>query len=445
MADALYICRDARPCRLAELEMAGYQLVVHESHDWLSKDFSKIPATILLLTGEPTVNAFLAYEESLKRKNLTHSVEHLQYWLAREAIKRIDLWRKYGPNSEVPTVIVKQEDLISSPRTSFESVFSAAGTHVVEGDMASVLFAVDDLLTAPQATFSTIEAEPHYVRAYFVEFMNLLAAEAEYYGYAPWQPAKAPSGSVTTLYHACRALDQKNYEEAVAVLTPFVGTNTVDMEVRAMLSNAMLEVGRELEGRRAMEIVLRMHPDYIDGYLLLADHAYELGLNTEGRAYLREAATRKGGPAEVGKFLHRLKPDPELAREFPLLTERTVDRAGVIAGFSWILGRLPESDRVIEDHQVLTDDDALRVALMRSQEFKALYERIEAGQVPTVSPEQQALVKRKDVLSALRWLLGRPLRTSEEAEDLLSTGSVGECRLRILRSEEFKRIFRELT
>jgi hypothetical protein len=395
------------------------------------------------LTAEPTVAAYRNYEREIERSGRTRSVEDLQYWLAREAVTLIDLWRKFGPNSDMPALNLKLEDLIASPRKTLEGILSVAGVGIVESDMATALSGATDLLSASPA-ISTIESEAHFARPSFAEFAKLIASEAEYYGYEPWQTGKPSSGPVTMLYRACRANNEKRYDEVVSILTPLVGTTAVATQVRAMLGRALLEIGSELDGRRAMEIVLRLEPDYLDGYILLAEHAYELGLNIEARGYLREAATRKNGNTHVRSFLDRTKLDPELAGDFPAPAEPFVDKESVVAGYFWILGRMPESDAVIDSHSRLGTTNALRTALLRSDEFKASFERLQAGQAPQIGPEQERQVRREDIMNALHWLLNRPLRSRDEAGELLAAGTMGECRLRLLRSEEFRELYRAL-
>jgi hypothetical protein len=423
-----------------EYERAGYQFLLGEKRIGQAQDIPPAGGTVILLVEEPTVGAFLAYEEDLRGNQANHSLEHLQNWLARDAVAKVDLWNRFGPASEKSALIVRREDLAASPRKALEGVLAVMGVAALESDIASALYAAEQAGIAPQPALTAIEAEAHFARPAFLEFMNVLVRDAAYMGYQPWHAGKVAPGAVATLYDACRAAAEKDYERVAALLTPFVGTHAVDAPVRAMLGEAMMETGRELEGRRAMEIVLRMQPDYLDGYTLLAKHAYDLGLNVEGRGYLREAASRPGGDAHVRRFLHRVNPDARLEAEFPPPAE-VVDRDSVERGFFWILGRSPETDAVIESHR-LKDDETLRLALLRSDEFRALFEKTEADQVPPISPEQQKPVHRRDVLDALHWILGRPLASREEADDLLACGSAGECRLKLIRSDGFRELYR---
>jgi tetratricopeptide (TPR) repeat protein len=437
-------CCHAIPCkRASEFERAGYRVQLHTGRDPAPASPSSVGGLVLVLVAEPTVDAFARYEDELHRRGRQHSVELLQYWLASDALSRVDFWRKWANADSPDVLVVRVEDILSSPRKTLERIFSTAGVEIRDHELDAGERAVADF--PPVIDPKSLETNPRFARPCFVEYMNLLAQEASYLGYPHWQDRKTPVGPVTTIYKAKRALSEKDYEQAVALLAPFVGTSAVETDVRAMLGKALLDVGREIEGRRALEVVLRIAPDFLDGYTLLADHAYELGLNIEARGYLREAVSRPNGAAHVRKFLQRLKVDADLAREFPPDAESAplpVERQSVIGGFQWILGRLPESEEVIDDHRRLPDDDALRIALLRSQEFMEFFERFDAGEPPSPVEEAQP-VQREDVILALRWLLGRSLRSRAEADELLDSGSRDELRLRLVGAEEFKQSYRQ--
>ena len=53
-----------------------------------------------------------------------------------------------------------------------------------------------------------------------------------------------------------------------------------------------------------------------------------------------------------------------------------LDKETVIQGFRFILGREPESEQVIENHQALETIDSLRTALISSREFRLQYKTI---------------------------------------------------------------------
>lgn len=396
---------------------------------------------MVVLTREPAIGAFARYEEDLHVHGLQHSVERLQYWLASDAVRRVDFWHKWAGAESPDLLAVRVEDLVSATRETLQRIFATAGAEISERELDSAERVAAELRVSRDV--KALESNPHFARQCFAEHMNLLAQEVNYLGYVPWQDPKAPSGAVTTIYRAQRALDDKKYGDVISLLAPFAGMNAVDKVVRAMLGRALLEVGRDIEGRRALEVVLRVEPDFLDGYTLLAEHAYELGLNVEARGYLREAAMHPGGRAHVATFLRRLRFDPDLEREFPdaAMQQLPVKRQSVIGGFQWILGRLPESEDVIVDHRRLRDDETLRTTLLRSQEFSEFYERFDAGQELAGSERQEAVL-REDVIVALRWILGRPLRSRAEADELLDSKSRDELRLRLVGAEEFKQLFR---
>jgi hypothetical protein len=436
-------CCRSRPCgRADEFERAGYRLQIRAGGDLTSPRL--LPdGSIVVLVAEPTVAAFAHYEDELRASGRQHSVELLQYCLATDALSRVEFWRKWAGGDSPEVLVLRIEDVLSSTRGALKRILAATGVEIGDDELDAAERAATEHSPVPDV--KSLEANPHFSRSCFVEYMNLLAQEANYLGYPDWQDRKVPAGPITTIYRARRALDAKDYEQAIALLAPFVGTTAVETEVRAMLGRALLNVGREIEGRRALEVLLRIEPDFLNGYTLLAEHAYEVGLNIEARGYLREAATRPNGSAHVREFLRRLNVDPDLAGEFLPETQDTplsIDRQSVIAGFRWILGRLPESEGVIDDHRRLPDEDALRAALLHSQEFNEFFERFNAGEAQPVKEPHQP-VWREDVIVALRWILGRSVRSRTEADELLGSASPDELRLRLVGAEEFKQSYRQ--
>jgi hypothetical protein len=50
-------------------------------------------------------------------------------------------------------------------------------------------------------------------------------------------------------------------------------------------------------------------------------------------------------------------------------------------------------------------------------------------------------VRRDEVLLALRWILGRPLRSREEADALLAASSRAALRLKLVGEDEFRQAY----
>ena len=451
LSDALRVCEyrldpsccRTNPCRRwSEFERAGYRLFVLKSAGGASLAPAKAGDPTLVQIREPALRALANYGRHLGRHGRRHSVELLQSWLSAEAADIVDFhrtWMSDAPRRDV----LRFEDLLRSPRETLDAVLSAAG--VVAEDAALALFhgareRWSDRTT--EVSLRALEADPHFVRPLFAEFMNLLADEADYLGYPVWTDRKPAAGPVTTLYRARRAQRDGNFESVLSALTPFVAVNAAEPEIRVMLGEALLETGREIEGRRALETVFKTQADFFGAHAILARHAYRLGLTTEGRGILREALSQRGGTDWVRNFLETAGVDCDLLGEFPRQDEPAIERDAVVAGFIWILGREPESEAVVEVHRGLHDDDDLRLSLLRSLEFREFYERFEAGQEKPSGPDEPP--RRDDVLQALRWILGRPLRSREEADALLAMSSGAELRLKLIGEEEFRQAYNHL-
>jgi hypothetical protein len=436
-------CCGAIPCRRAsEFDRAGYRLHLVENAEGTSLTASGEAALVLL--REPTLRALALYGRELGDRGRHHSIELLQAWLSVDAIRTVDFHKAWG--SDAPRrSIVRYEALARSPRETFEGVLIDIGLPLDDDALARMTAEAERRTNgALDVSLAALEADSNFIRSLFAEYMNLLMEEAAYLGYPAWTEIKTASGPVTTLYRARRARRDGNFEEVVALLTPFVAIHAVEPEIRVLLAEALLETGRELEGRRALDIVFKAQPEHFEAHAVLARHAYRQGLATEGRAILREAMARRGGAAWTRTFLAGSKLDTDLLGEFAGHAEPPVHRGAVIDGFSWILGREPESEAVIEGHRRLHDDDDLRNSLLRSEEFRHFHTRFEAGE-EGVPAEASAPPSREDVLAALHWLLGRPLRSREEADALLTSHSREELRLMLVGGDEFRAAYGHVT
>jgi len=418
--------------RASEFDRAGYQLLVQRAADDGALEIAKSRDLVAVQLREPTRRALELYRRDLGRRGHQPSPEALQSFLAGEALRTVDFWRKW--DSAPRRFVLRTEALASSPRETMEALLAEAGIPNEGGGAAQPL---------PEDSLSAFESDPAFLRPFFAEYMNLLAEEVDYLGYPLWQDRRPAAGPVTTIYRARRALAEGKFDEVISSLGAFVAVNGAEPEVRAMLGQALLEAGREIEGRRALDGLIKSNPDHFDAYGILARHAHRLGLLIEFRGILREAMTRPGGAQWARTFLLKNKVDSDLLGGTPSAAhEPPVSRDSVVAGFTWILGRKPESDAVIEGHRHLHDDDELRLTLLRSQEFREFRERFEAGLER--APEEGAAVVREDLLQALRWLLNRPLRSRAEADDLLAAASPAALRFRLLGEEEFAQGYRHI-
>lgn len=422
-------CCGSLECRRAsEFDRAGYRLFVHRAADDGTLEMAKSGELTVVQLREPTRRALDLYRRGGTQRPA------LESFLANEALRTVDFWRKWG--STPRHFVLRTEALAASPRETLDELLSEAGVRHDGGEIVRIA-------ELPEASLGAFEADPDFARPFFAEFMDLLAEEVDYLGYPLWQARRPASGPITTIYRARRALADGRFDEAIANLGAFVAVNGAEPAVRALLGQALLEAGREVEGRRALDGLIKSHPDNFDAYGILARHAHRLGLATELRGILREAMARRGGADWTRCFLLKNRIETDLLRELPpAAVEPPVSRQSVVAGFTWILGRKPESDAVIEGHRHLHDDDELRMTLLRSQEFREFRERFEAGMEH--APEEGAGVAREDMLQALRWLLNRPLRSRAEADDLLGSPSPAALRFRLLGEEEFAQSWRNI-
>ena len=420
--------------RASEFDRAGYQLFVHRAADDGSLEVPKTGDLTVVQLREPTRRALTLYRADLAERGRAHSPEALQSFLASEALRTVDFQRKW--EAAPRRFVLRTEALAAAPRDTLDELLSEAGVRREAGGIVPVPALGEDTLGA-------FEADADFLRPLHAEFMNLLAEEVDYLGYPLWQDRKPASGPVTTIYRARRALADGRFDEVIAGLGAFVAVNGAEPEVRAILGQALLEAGREVEGRRALDGLIKASPDNFEAYGILARHAHRLGLAIELRGILREAMSRPGGPEWTRAFLGKNRIESDLSRELPPAAHKPlVGRSAVVGGFSWILGRKPESDAVIEGHRHLHDDDELRTTLLRSQEFREFHERFEAGMEH--APEEASPVTRDDLLQALRWLLNRPLRSRAEADDLLSSPSPAALRLRLIGEAEFASAWRHM-
>jgi len=422
-----------------EFDYAGYGVFLRKGAVDAAFEAPKSDPVVMLLR-EPTARALEGYRADLAARGRSHSAEALQSYLASDALRTVDFWRKWSASPR--SFALRGEALAGNARDTLAALFAAAGVNADEAALARGAGHADAAGRRDEVSLRTLEADPDFAKPYFAEYMNLLGEEAGYLGYPTWQDSKPAAGPVTTIYRAKRALAEGRFEDVLSTLGPFVAVNGAEPEVRALLGEALLEAGREVEGRRAIDGIIKAHPDYLDAFAILARHAYRLGLTVELRSLLREAMAREGGAAWTQAFLEKTKADLELLREFPQVKEPPISRDSVVSGFTWILGRPPESDAVVEVHRGLLDDDELRASLLRSQEFREFYERFTAGFEH--APEEGGEVTREDVLQAVRWLYGRALRSREEADDLLNAPSRAALRVRMVGTEEFAASYRAI-
>jgi hypothetical protein len=440
-------CCKTIPCaRIGEFSGAGFALFMQKSHDHQLAD--PVPRTsdlILVQIREPTLRAMSNYELDLESQKRTHSLPYLQLWLASEAVYAIDFWHKWLEPAIEHRLVLRYEDFLAEPVQSFRSVFAALefglDDPALERAVGQIKVSSRDRSTPFKAR--ELEKSPYFVPSYAAEFMNLLSAEIGYMGYPTWQDPAAPSGPVTTLYRIRRALAARDFAGALSMLERHIARNDVARDVKIMLAHAMLELGRTDEARNVLNRLMRDEKDYFDPYALLAQQAYRAGEMELARGFVRDGIEKTDQIQRARDFLERNAYDEELLAELPDVARPSVTPDAVAAGFRWILGRLPESDAVVENHTRCQDDADLRSTLLRSQEFGSFYERFLAGAAPE-PPEGQSPTL-EDAIGALYWLLGRRPRSRTEVLSLQSAPSPEALRMTLLSGDDFRQLYEGTT
>jgi hypothetical protein len=441
-------CCHTIPCaRIGEFSTAGYRLFMQKSHDHqLADPVPRSSDLILVQIREPTLRAMSNYELDLESQKKPHSLPYLQLWLASEAVYVIDFWRKWLEPAIERRLVLRYEDFLANPAESFKAVFAALGDDLDEAALERAAGQVHVSSKDRSTPFKAREfgKGPYFVPAYMAEFMNLLHSEIGYMGYPVWQEPGVPSGPVTSLYHIRRALAARDFAGALALLERHMARNDVTREVRVMLAQAMLEVDREEGARAVLNRLMREEKDYFDPYALLAQRAYKAGEIEAGRELVREGIATTDQLARARDFLERNAYDPEFLAELPEVKRASVTPDAVAAGFRWILGRLPESDAVVDNHTRCQDDSDLRNTLLRSQEFGSFYERFQAG-AAAVPQEGEQRPTLEEAIAALYWLLGRKPRSRSEVQSLQDTASPEALRMKLLAGDDFRQLYEGTT
>jgi hypothetical protein len=441
-------CCQAVPCaRIAEFAGAGYALFMQKSHDHqLADPIMRSSDLILVQIREPTLRAMSNYELDLESHKRQHSLPYMQLWLANEAVYVIDFWRKWLEPTLERRLILRYEDFLAEPSKSFKAVLSALGYDLDENALEKAISQLNVSSKDRSTPFKAREfgKSPYFVQSYLAEFMNLLHSEIGYMGYPTWQEPAESSGPVTALYRIRRTLAAGDFAGALAQLERHVARNDVTRDVEVMLARAMLEVGRGEEAHSVLNRLMRDEKDYFDPYALLAQRAYKAGETEVARTFVRDGVAKTDQLQRARELLQRNGYDPEFLAELPEVERASVTADAVTAGFRWILGRLPESDAVIEHHTRCLDDTDLRNTLLRSQEFGSFYEQFRAGAAAAPHANEQPPTL-EDAISALYWLLGRKPHSHSEIQSLQDSPSPEALRMKLLTGDDFRQLYEVTT
>ena len=435
-------CCQTIPCaRIPQFERTGFRVFLQKSHDHELAD--PIPAVDLILvqTREPILRALSNYELDLESHRRAHSMGYLYFWLAREAHYIIGFCDKWIAPDLEPRLLLSYERLITEPLQTLGAILRATGILVAEEAIArgaeQLRFSARDRSTPfkPRG----LSTSPYLDPLSFGEFAALLLTEGGAMGYDLDSFPLQMNGPVTAIFAAMSLIKQQEYRKAVAELEAIMEAEQGCREILNMLARAMVQAGRANEARAIAQQLVEQESDYFGGYALCADEAYGSGAVENARHHLQLWMDRSGDVHLVRSFLNQTSYDPEFLNGLPLEVRSSVSRASVTAGFRWILGREPESEAAIQNHMRCLNDEELRQALFRSEEFMISVERINRNDGKSLSSDLDRPLRPEDAASALQWILGRNPNSQQEIQALSECSSAVELRTRLMRSEEFLR------
>jgi len=437
-------CCGAIPCkRRQEFASQNYVLFMQKSHDMNAAD--PLPNgvdVILIQTREPTLRSLSNYELDLRFHNLAHSSPYLQYFLATEAFYNVRFYHKWIKPGYANALLLRYEDLLLAPSDSLARLLRHLGIEISDVDLAAGVREVR-FSSADRSSFSLrkMETSRFFDPDIFREFLSLLSRDANYLDYPPWSEASKSTGTIGAIYQALRAAHERNFPAVLAAVGPILHPQDVWPAVWQLYAEALLGIGEQKIGRRMLEKLLRIHPEYLDGYLALATIERNRGDLEAARTLVRTGVERTGNVIRAREFLTYDWPDEALRAWLPSVAE-TVSREDVIAAFRWILGREPESEDVITAHLRCLGAQDLRLTLLRSDEFRKFFAGLhQTGPRERSRSEPPMLLSAELVGEAFRWILGREPESATVIAAHQKARSPEELRYVLLNSEEFRRFF----
>jgi tetratricopeptide (TPR) repeat protein len=440
-------CCHAIPCtRTAEFAAAGARVFIQKSHDHALKDDPAAPFDgIVVQVREPVARALSNYELDLETLRIEHSESYRRFWLGLEAAYTLGFAEKWcGPAPN--RLLLRYEDLLADPVAYFRRVFDAFR-------LDRTLFD-PDAVVEQQRTKAAGGRKPFRVRdirgsTYFHEadlgaFQDLLAPALKGLpGYTPHKlasPRTRKPGSMALVFHAKRASFAGKLPEALQYYDRYLDQPDADPAgylLRASVRRALGDLaGAEAGTHRFVEL----RPRDARGYRNLADIQFQRGDAGGGRESVRLGLANSSAPEIISDWALASAPDDETrAMAQRSVSGRELEPAEVIQAFRLILGRDPESDLVILQHQRIGSPEELRRELLRSQEFREKHAAALQGDPPNESEALGQDLTAEDVTESFRWLLGRNPESEATVAGHLGARTLGRLRLVLLRSPEFRR------
>jgi hypothetical protein len=439
-------CCQTIPCsRTDEFAAAGAQVFIQKSHDHALKDN---PAAafdgVVVQVREPVARALSNYELDLDTLKIEHTDTYRRYWLGLEAAYTLgfaEKWCDPAPNR----LLLRYEDLLADPVAYFRSVFDAFGLDLSLFNEAALIEQQRTKAAGGQKPFRVrdIRGSTYFQEADLAAFQDLLSPAMQQLGYAPHKLEGRRSrkpGAMALIFQAKRAVFTGRFSEGLAKLDSYLALPDADISgflLRCSLRRALRDPdGAEADARHF--IVAR--PSDARGYKYLADLQRMRGqagpLRETVERGLRDTAAPEVMRAWVVSHFAEGALRELAERDAPT---RELEPGEVVRAFRTILGRDPESDLVVLQHQRIGSPAELRRQLLLSQEFREKHAAALQGDPPNESEALGQELTPEDVAETFRWLLGRNPESEATLAGHLSARTLGRLRLVLLRSPEFRR------
>lgn len=394
-------CCKQIPCaRMKQHEADGALVFMQKSHDHKLTD--PVPAGVdglFVQVREPVARALSNYELDLRTVGPPHSDAYQKFWLGMEAAYSDGFFRKWCALDDPRVLIVHYEDLLAHPAAYFKKVFAAFALAPEYFD-ANAINRMQGVSSAGDFQFKLRDPNKskYYDRGNYRDYATLVADAASLAGYEVERgPPLAPDSAIHQSFTAYQALQANDLEGALRAFRLYAARP--DAHYCGYQQCALLHVrlGQVAEAEDALRKLLEIDPTYVGAYIDIAAIEASRSETTRARETLSACLTHTLDAAKTYeriklRFEHRpdiipeFAPPPAAPAPPPEPKKPPLDREDVLAGFRFILGREPEAEAVIAAHQNIETIDALRIVLLRSEEFRAKYEAITAASASGDNP-----------------------------------------------------------
>jgi tetratricopeptide (TPR) repeat protein len=375
-------CCKMIPCaRAAEYAAAGALVFMQKTHDHNLTD--PIPASvdgILVQVREPVARALSNYELDVVKLGPRHSPAYLQFSLGMEAAYSNAFFKKWcALKNDDRVLVVRYEDLVRDPPAYFSSVFSKFSLPESYFDEAAIN-RMQGKSSGGNFKFKLRDPlhSKYYDEGYFRQYSALVGPPASLGGYEDHavEPSSSGSSAINLSYVAFGALYSGNYLRALDAFTAYLALTDAHFCGLFHRSLVYRRLGKNAEAERDLRRLLEIDDSFEAAYFALA----ELQDSDSGRRAqetLTRCLARSPDAAKTHERMRlRFARRPQLIPDYTPPASPILAKEDVITAFRFILGREPASESVVKAHQAAGSIEALRTILIKSAEFRSIYEKI---------------------------------------------------------------------